>query len=155
MPFGVKTNHLYPPHFMNRLATAVWQGSGKDGHGTLSAASHVLNNTGFSFKARFENEDGSQGTNPEELIAAAHAGCFSMKLAFNLQAEGHNAEQIETVCTITMLEGAITASHLKVSAKVPGLDEAKFDGLIQDAKVNCPVSKVLNAEVSMDYTFSN
>ena len=132
---------------MKRSATAIWNGSGKDGKGVLSTQSSVLNNTQYSFSSRFEN---GIGTNPEELIAAAHAGCFSMKLSFVLNEAGFIPDEIHTGCTITLQDGAISASHLIVKAKVPGIDKAAFDKAAADAKANCPVSKLLNTEITME-----
>jgi osmotically inducible protein OsmC len=134
---------------MNRKATAIWNGSGKEGAGTLTSQSTVLQSAQYSFKTRFEE---GVGTNPEELMAAAHAGCFSMKLSFVLGAAGFTPEKIETACTITLdpSAGAITKSHLQVTATVPGIDEAKFKECAEDAKANCPVSKAYNMEITMD-----
>ena len=130
---------------MKRFATANWKGSGKDGQGTNTTQSGVLNNTQYSYKSRFED---GVGTNPEELVAAAHAGCFTMKLSFVLGAAGFTPENIDTKCTITLDNGAITESHLEVTAKVPGIDQAKFDESIADAKANCPISKLLNTNIT-------
>src|ERR1700712_4877796 len=130
---------------MIRNATAVWNGSGKEGSGNLTTQSSVLNKTQYSFKSRFED---GVGTNPEELIAAAHAGCFTMKLSFVLQAAGFTADEIETKCAITLADGAITKSQLSVQAKVPGIDANKFGECAKDAKENCPVSKLLNTDIS-------
>lgn len=132
---------------MGRHATAVWQGSGKDGKGNLTTQSTVLNKTQYSYKSRFEE---GPGTNPEELIAAAHAGCFTMKLSFALGEAGFTADEIETTCDITLAGGAITKSHLTVKAKVPGIDAQKFNDCADDAKKNCPVSKLLNTDISME-----
>ncbi len=132
-----------------RNATAVWQGSGKDGKGHLSAQSGTFNNTQYSYKSRFEE---GPGTNPEELIAAAHAGCFTMKLSFNIDAAGFTAEELTTKCDITLDEGVITSSHLTLSAKVPGISKEKFDEAVADAKANCPVSKILKMEISVEVT---
>jgi len=132
---------------MKRSATAKWNGSGKEGSGTLGTQSKVLNETAYDFKSRFE--DGTY-TNPEELIAAAHAGCFSMKLSFVLGEAGFTPDSIETKCTITLENGAITQSALEVKAKVPGMDKEKFQTAAEDAKANCPVSKLLNTTISMD-----
>lgn len=132
---------------MKRSATAVWNGPGKEGKGVLSTQSTVLSNTQYSFSSRFEN---GVGTNPEELIAAAHAGCFSMKLSFVLNAAGFTADEIHTDCTITLQDGAITSSHLVLKAKVPGIDKAKFDEAAADAKANCPISKLLNTEITLE-----
>lgn len=136
---------------MSRSATAKWQGSGKDGNGQLSTDSTVLKDSKYSYKTRFEDEP---GTNPEELIAAAHAGCFTMKLSFVLGEAGFTPGQIETKCEITLAAGAITKSHLTVHATVPGIDKAKFDECAKNAKENCPVSKLLNTEISMEATLN-
>lgn len=132
---------------MKRNATAIWNGTGKDGNGTLSTQSGVLNQSQYSYKTRFE--DGI-GTNPEELMAAAHAGCFSMKLSFVLNGAGFTPEEIHTDCAITLDNGAITKSELTLRAKVPGIDEAKFMECANDAKANCPVSKAYNCEITLD-----
>lgn len=132
---------------MSRNATAVWHHGGKDGHGHLTTQSGVLKESKYSYKTRFEDEP---GTNPEELIAAAHAGCFTMKLAFVLGEAGFTPEQIETKCDITLASGAITKSHLTVKATVTGIDEQKFKECAEDAKTNCPVSKLLNTDISME-----
>ena len=136
---------------MIRKAKAVWRGTGRDGSGDLSTDSGVLASTPFSFKTRFENE---RGTNPEELIAAAHAGCFTMALAFAMQAAGLTPTELSTEAAVTLEpEGKgfkISRSALTLRAKVPNLDEAKFADLARDAEKNCPVSKVLNAEINLD-----
>jgi len=136
---------------MKRKATAVWQGGLKDGKGTISTDSGVLANTQYSFSTRFE--DGA-GTNPEELIAAAHAGCFSMALSGQLGAAGLTAESINTTASVSLEKTdagfAITKVHLDVTAKVPGADQAAFEKATKNAKEGCPVSKVLNAEITMD-----
>ncbi|TAG98700.1 MAG: OsmC family peroxiredoxin [Sphingobacteriales bacterium] len=132
---------------MKRTATAVWNGSGKEGGGHLSSQSGVLANTQYSYLSRFEQ---GIGTNPEELVAAAHSGCFSMKLAFVLGAAGFTPESIETTCTITLDNGAITSSVLDLKAKVPSIDAAKFQECATDAKLNCPISKLLNTEISLN-----
>lgn len=132
---------------MKRNATAVWNGSGKEGSGTLSAQSGVFNDTQYSYKSRFEE---GVGTNPEELIAAAHAGCFSMKLSFVLGAAGFTPDRIETTCTITLDNGGISNSDLVTKVKVAGISQEQFDAAAKDAKENCPVSKLLNAQISLD-----
>ena len=136
---------------MQRKASAVWKGGLKDGKGTVSSASGVLKNTPYSFSTRFEE---TPGTNPEELIAAAHAGCFSMALSAQLGNAGMTPESIETSATLTMekLEAGftITAIHLDVVAKIPGGDAAKFEEAANNAKAGCPVSRVLNAKITMD-----
>ena len=136
---------------MKRNATAVWQGTGKEGKGHLTTQSTTLNKTQYSFGSRFEN---GVGTNPEELVAAAHAGCFTMKLSFVLQAAGFTADEIETKCDIDLVDGAITSSHLTVNAKVPGISKEKFDESVADAKVNCPISKLYNTEITAEATLS-
>lgn len=136
---------------MTRNATAVWQGTGKEGKGTLSTQSTVLDKTQYSYKSRFED---GVGTNPEELIAAAHAGCFTMKLSFVLQEAGFTADELETKCDITLADGAITKSHLTVTAKIPNIGKEKFEESAKNAKENCPVSKLLNTDISMEATLS-
>ncbi len=130
---------------MKRNATAVWNGSGKEGSGHLTTQSTTLNKTQYSFSSRFES---GVGTNPEELVAAAHAGCFSMKLSFILGAAGFTPDEINTRCDITLADGAITESHLTVSAKVPGISKEQFDAAVADAKANCPISKSLNTNIT-------
>ena len=132
---------------MKRSAKANWTGSGKEGKGTVTSDSGVLSAASISYKTRFEEV---QGTSPEELVAAAHAGCFSMKLSFTIGAAGFTPDSIDTKCTITLENGAITESHLEVKAKVPGIDKAKFDAAAADAKANCPISKLLNTNITMD-----
>ncbi|TAJ48839.1 MAG: OsmC family peroxiredoxin [Chitinophagaceae bacterium] len=132
---------------MKRTATAIWNGSGKEGNGTLSTQSTVLNKTQYSFNSRFAE---GVGTNPEELMAAAHAGCFTMKLSFVLGAAGFTPETLETSCAISLEEGVITRSDLSVKAKVPGITPEKFQECAADAKANCPVSKVYNMEISLE-----
>ncbi|MBC7919530.1 MAG: OsmC family protein [Ferruginibacter sp.] len=134
---------------LKRNATAVWNGSGMEGKGRLTSTSGVLSDTPYSFATRFKSEDGQAGTNPEELIAAAHAGCFTMALSFQLDSAGHTADELTTRATVTMesKDGGfeIAGIHLALSAKVPGLDQAKFEELAAVAKANCPVSKALSA----------
>jgi len=134
---------------MKRTATAVWLGTGKDGKGNLTTQSNVLTNTAYSYKSRFEE---GIGTNPEELVAAAHSGCFTMKLSLNVDEAGFLADKLETKCEITLENGTITNSHLTVKAKIKGISKEKFDELIKDAEKNCPVSKLLNAKISVDAT---
>jgi lipoyl-dependent peroxiredoxin len=140
---------------MIRKARAVWQGTGKDGTGRLSSDSGVLANTPYSARTRFESEP---GTNPEELIAAAHAGCFSMALAFQLQNAGFSPTELATECAVTLVKEAagfkISKSALTLRADVPGIDRGKFEELARAAEKNCPVSKVLNAEITMDFTLA-
>jgi len=136
---------------MERKASAVWKGGLKDGSGAVSATSGVLSNTPYSFKTRFE---GTPGTNPEELIAAAHAACFSMALSAQLGGANLTPESINTSATLTMEKldsgWTITAVHLDVTAKVPGASADAFNKAANDAKAGCPVSKVLNAKISMN-----
>ena len=136
---------------MKRSATAVWQGSGKEGKGHLSTQSTTLNQTQYSFSSRFEE---GVGSNPEELVAAAHAGCFTMKLSFNLGGAGFTPEQLETKCTITLENGSVTGSHLVLTAKVPEITLEKFTELVQDAEKNCPISKLLNTAITVEFTLA-
>ena len=125
---------------MIRHATAVWNGSGKEGNGHLTTQSTVLTDAQYSYLSRFES---GVGTNPEELVAAAHSGCFSMKLSFILGAAGFTPEKIETKCEITFIEGTLSKSHLIVSASVPGIDEAKFQECVKEDEATCPISRLL------------
>jgi osmotically inducible protein OsmC len=141
---------------MLRTAQAVWNGTGREGTGALTTPSGVLGGTPYSFRTRFESEDGRAGTNPEELIAAAHAGCFSMALAFQLQGAGFTAEELRTTANLTMEQQgggfAITAIRLDLAARVPGIDRERFQQLADEAKANCPVSKVLRADITLNAT---
>lgn len=132
---------------MRRNATAVWNGSGKEGNGHLTTQSTTLNQTQYSFNSRFAE---GVGTNPEELMAAAHAGCFTMKLSFVLGAAGFTPDTLETQCTITLEDGTITSSHLVLKAKVPGISAEQFETCAADAKANCPVSKAYNMSITLD-----
>ncbi len=134
---------------MKRNATSVWSGSGKEGKGTLTTQSGTLNNTQYSYKSRFEE---GTGTNPEELIAAAHAGCFNMKLSFVIGNAGLTPEKLETTAVINFVDGVLTESHLKVIAKVPGITKEKLDECVKDAEENCPISKVLNLKITSETT---
>lgn len=136
---------------MKRHATANWTSSGKEGKGNLSTQSTTLNKTQYSFSSRFEE---GVGTNPEELIAAAHAGCFSMKLAFVLGAAGFTPETIDTRCDVTLNreKGLIEASHLTVSAKVPGITKEKFEECVKTAETTCPISATLKSNITSDAT---
>ncbi|MFL5751948.1 MAG: OsmC family protein [Bacteroidia bacterium] len=138
---------------MKRSATAHWEGTGKEGKGHLSTQSNVLSKSSYAYVTRFENE---AGTNPEELLAAAHAGCFTMKLSFNFTKAGFTPESIDTKCEVTLdaAKGEITNSELSVTAKVPGISKEKFDELVADAKANCPVSKLFKAEISCNATLA-
>jgi lipoyl-dependent peroxiredoxin len=135
---------------VNRKASAVWQGGLKDGRGTVSTESGVLSNAAYSFSTRFENE---KGTNPEELVGAAHAGCFSMALSAQLGEAGLKPERIETGATVTLEKTAdgfaVTTVHLDVNATVPAAEEAKFQAAANKAKEGCPISKLLNTNINM------
>ncbi|MFA6915287.1 MAG: OsmC family protein [Parachlamydiales bacterium] len=135
---------------MERKATAVWSGGIKDGKGAISTESGVLKDTQYSFSTRFEN---GVGTNPEELLAAAHAGCFTMAVSAELTKAGISPAKLETVATITLNADQsgfnITKSHLELTANIPGVDEAKFQAAVKSAEVNCPVSKLFKAEVTV------
>ena len=137
---------------MIRKASAVWRGTGRDGTGNLTTASGVLSSTPYSYKTRFESEP---GTNPEELLAAAHAGCFTMALAFALQQAGLTPDELRTEAAVSLdpADGGgfkISRSELTLRAKIPGIDNAKFQELVKGAEKNCPISKVLNAEITLD-----
>lgn len=138
---------------MKRTGSAVWKGDLKSGQGTVSTESGVLSNSQYSFKTRFED---GKGTNPEELIAAAHAGCFSMALSSELGKLGVTAESIRTTATVSLEKTdagfTIIAVHLDLKAKVPGADKATFETATNNAKKGCPVSRVLNAEITLDAT---
>ena len=136
---------------MKRTASAQWAGSGKEGKGNISTQSTVLYKTQYSFGSRFEE---GVGTNPEELIAAAHAGCFTMKLSFVLGAAGFTPDNLETTCAIVLDNGAVTSSSLKLTAKVPGISAEQFATAAEEAKVNCPISKLLNTAISLEYTLA-
>lgn len=136
---------------MKRGASAVWKGGLKDGKGTVSTESGVLSGTPYNFSKRFENE---KGTNPEELIAAAHAACFSMALSLFLGQAGMTADSIETQATVSLdqVDGgfAVTSSHLETTVRIPNADQAAFEKAAEAAKSGCPISKLLNAKITMD-----
>ncbi|MBV9511678.1 MAG: OsmC family protein [Caulobacteraceae bacterium] len=138
---------------MIRKAKAVWRGTGREGDGDLSTDSGVLSETPYSFKTRFENQ---KGTNPEELLAAAHAGCFTMALAFQLQGAGYTPTELVTEAAVSLEPDGqgfkITRSALTLRAEAPGLDKETFDKLAGEAEKNCPLSKVINAEITLDAT---
>lgn len=140
---------------MIRKATATWTGNGKEGKGRLDSASGVLKDTPYGFNSRFEDGPGS---NPEELLAAAHAGCFTMALAFQLEKAGFTADELRTEAAVSLGKDgdgfSINRSALTLAAKVPGIDQAKFDELAQAAKTGCPVSKLFKAEITLDATLS-
>ena len=136
---------------MKRFATANWKGTGKEGTGTNTTQSGVLNNTAYSYKSRFEE---GIGTNPEELVAAAHAGCFTMKLSLDLTEAGFNPTSLETKATITLdtNTGTITTSNLVLKASIPDITEEQFKEITAGAKANCPVSKAYNLDITLDAT---
>ena len=134
---------------MKRKATAVWQGSGKEGKGHVTTQSSVLKQTQYSFNSRFAE---GTGTNPEELVAAAHAGCFAMKLSFILGEAGFTPDELNAECTITLGDGAITEAHLSVKGKVPKISKEKFQECAEDAKQNCPISKSLKTNITLEAT---
>lgn len=136
---------------MKRNATAIWAGSGKEGKGDLTTQSGVLNKTQYSFSSRFEE---GIGTNPEELMAAAHAGCFTMKLSFVLGEAGFTPDELQTKCVISLENGVITKSELTVQGKVPGISAEKFQECADNAKANCPVSKAYSMEITMTATLA-
>jgi osmotically inducible protein OsmC len=140
---------------MKRSASAVWEGNLKDGKGTISTESGVLSQTSYSFSTRFEN---GRGTNPEELVAAAHAGCFSMALSAELGKVSITPESIHTTANLTMdrLEAGwtVTAIHLEVNARIPGGDQAKFEAAANAAKAGCPISRLLNTKITMEARLS-
>ena len=137
---------------MIRHASAVWNGSGKEGNGQVTTSSKALDNNEYSYKSRFVDENSGTLTNPEELIAAAHSSCFSMKLSFVLGEGGFTPERIDTKCEVTFVGGAVTKSHLIVSAKIPGIDKAKFDEAVKKAEQECPISKLLKTEITSEGT---
>ena len=140
---------------MIRKARAVWRGTGRDGAGELTTDSGVLKETAYSYKTRFQDQP---GTNPEELIAAAHAGCFTMALAFQLQSAGYEPTELSTEAAVSLDPDGdgfkITKSALTLRADVPGLDRATFDDLSKKAEKNCPVSRLMNAEISLSATLA-
>ena len=145
---------------MKRKAHAIWKGTGQDGKGTLTTPSGVLDQTAYTFKARFEDEDGKAGTNPEELIGAAHAGCFAMALSFGLQQDGHEAEELDVTATISLdkVEGGFEIGSIKLTlkGKVPGISEEQFTEYANGAKSGCPISKALKAvPIDLDITFNS
>lgn len=129
-----------------RTAKANWKGTGMEGNGTISTQSTTLNNAQLSFKTRFAE---GVGTNPEELIAAAHSGCFTMQLSFLLNEAGFTADDLDTQAKVTFEDGTITLIQLELEGKVPGITAAQFDELAQKAKAVCPISKLLNAEITL------
>lgn len=136
---------------MKRNATAVWNGTIKEGNGHLSTQSTILDTTQYSFKSRFEK---GKGTNPEELIAAAHAGCFTMQLSANLSEENLIPKTLESSCTVTLEDGSITGSTIELKATVDGVTEEKFEELVRHAEKNCPISKLLDTKITVNYTLN-
>ena len=132
---------------MKRKINAIWKGDGADGTGVLTAQSGAFNNMPYSFKTRFKNDDGTLGTNPEELIAAAHAGCFNMKLSFVLNESDYNPEELNTDAVLTFEDGKVISIELNLKAKIPNIDEEKFQELAEEAKENCPISGVLHCDI--------
>ena len=135
---------------MKRKVNAIWNGNGSNGNGLLTAQSGAFDNMPYSFKTRFENENGELGTNPEELIAGGLAGCFNMKLAFVLNEADFNPAELNTDALLTFNDGSITSIELFLKGKVPNLNEEKFIELAEDAKNNCPISGVLNCEIILN-----
>jgi len=135
---------------MKRKVNAIWKGDGIDGEGILTAQSGAFNNMPYSFKTRFKNDDGQLGTNPEELIAAALAGCFNMKLSFVLNEANFNPEELSTEAVLTFVDGEVTLIDLKLHAKVPGITQENFIKLAEEAKENCPISGVLNCKIELN-----
>lgn len=133
---------------MKRNATAVWNGTIKEGDGHLTTQSTILDKTQYSFKSRFEE---GKGTNPEELIAAAHAGCFTMQLTANLSEANFIAKSLTSDCTVTLEDGTITSSHITLKAEVDGVTEEKFAELVKHAEENCPISKLLDTDIKVDF----
>ena len=136
---------------MKRTANAHWNGTLKDGRGELTTQSTTLNKTQYSFKSRFEE---GVGTNPEELMAAAHAGCFTMKLSADLTEAGFTPTNLETKATVSLDNGVITSSHLVTQASIPDISEDQFQEIAKGAKENCPVSKAYNLEITLEATLS-
>jgi len=134
---------------MKRKVAAIWKGDGADGSGVLTAQSGAFNNMPYSFKTRFENDNGELGTNPEELIAAAHAGCFNMKLSFVLNESDFHPEELSTQAVLTFEDGKIISIDLNLEAKVPNIGLDKFIELAEDAKENCPISGALNCKINL------
>tara|TARA_Y100000590_G_scaffold279465_1_gene313847 strand:+ start:752 stop:1171 length:420 start_codon:yes stop_codon:yes gene_type:complete len=135
---------------MKRKINAIWKGDGADGTGVLTAQSGAFNNMPYSFKTRFKNDDGTLGTNPEELIAAAHAGCFNMKLSFVLNESDYNPEELNTDAVLTFEDGKVISIELNLKAKVPNINEEKFLQLAEEAKENCPISGALNCDIILN-----
>ncbi len=141
---------MFKSNKMKRKVNAIWNGNGANGNGLLNAQSGAFNKMPYSFKTRFENDDGKLGTNPEELIAAALAGCFNMKLAFVLNEADFNPTELNTDAVLTFIDGSVTSIELSLKGKVQNLNEERFIELAEDAKNNCPISGVLNCEILLN-----
>ena len=141
---------MFKSNKMKRKVNAIWNGNGANGNGLLTAQSGAFNKMPYSFKTRFENDNGELGTNPEELIAAALVGCFNMKLAFVLNEAGFNPTELNTDAVLTFIDGSVTSIELSLKGKVQNLNEEKFIELAEDAKNNCPISGVLNCEILLN-----
>ena len=139
---------------MKRKAHVVWRGDGDNGSGELTTGSGAIQNLPYDFKMRFKNDDGKLGTNPEELIAAAHAGCFNMKLSFVLNENGFSPESLETESVLTFVEGVVESIELSLSAKIPDISDDKFNECAEEAKENCPISGLLNCKISLSSTLT-
>ena len=137
---------------MKRRINAIWKGDGSDGNGILNVQSGAFKDMPYSFKTRFENDNGTLGTNPEELIASALAGCFNMKLSFDLNEANFNPENLNTDAILSFEDGKILSIELKLKGKVPNISEDKFYELANNAKDNCPISGVLNCDISLNIT---
>tara|TARA_B100000900_G_scaffold385967_1_gene376017 strand:+ start:578 stop:997 length:420 start_codon:yes stop_codon:yes gene_type:complete len=134
---------------MKREVNAIWSGDGSNGHGLLTFQSGALNNIPYSFKTRFQNDDGKLGTNPEELIAAALAGCFNMKLSFVLNEANFNPDELKTNATLTFEDGVVTSIELNLKGRVANINNERFVELANEAKINCPISAVLKCEINL------
>ena len=135
---------------MKRKVNAIWKGDGNDGNGVLSTQSGAISNMPYSFTTRFKNDDGKLGTNPEELIAAALSGCFNMKLAFVLNENGYNPDELATDAELTFIDGVITQIEMNLNGKVPNLNQTSFEDFANEAKNNCPISGVLNCRITLN-----
>lgn len=135
---------------MKRKVNAIWKGDGNDGNGVLSTQSGAISNMPYSFTTRFKNDDGKLGTNPEELIAAALSGCFNMKLAFVLNENGYNPDELATDAELTFIDGVITQIEMNLNGKVPNLNQSSFEDFANEAKNNCPISGVLNCRITLN-----
>tara|TARA_B100001094_G_scaffold198621_1_gene192706 strand:+ start:164 stop:601 length:438 start_codon:yes stop_codon:yes gene_type:complete len=141
---------MFKSNKMKRKVNAIWNGNGANGNGLLTAQSGAFNKMPYSFKTRFENDNGELGTNPEELIAAALVGCFNMKLAFVLNEAGFNPTELNTDAVLSFIDGSVTSIELSLKGKVQNLNEERFIELAEDAKNNCPISGVLNCEILLN-----